>query len=349
VAATRQIDWNIQRSSWSVQNLFQLFVLAALLLFLFNYKGTAGVRRIEQARATRGLHISMFVTGAPPGDSALESGWRYLQIVWPALVFGILISAAVRTSLSRTPLYKLFTRGRIKNQVIAAVAGAPLMLCSCCSAPIFSSVYERTRKAGPALSLTLASPSLNPAALTLSFLVFPLRIASARLAMALILVLAGSTLASWVVPAGVSHLVKEDCVAESGGWLDLLVDYCRSLLYVSVRVLPLLLLGIFASMWLMRCLPGNFGAASGAHAAMIVVIAFFGVLLTLPSFFEIPLALSFLAAGGPAGAAAALLFAGPAINIPSLLVIGRSAGWRLAASVALVVWCIGAVGGLLLG
>jgi uncharacterized protein len=82
---------------------------------------------------------------------------------------------------------------------------------------------------------------------------------------------------------------------------------------------------------------------------MIVVIAFFAVLLTLPSFFEIPLALSFLAAGGPAGAAAALLFAGPAINIPSLLVIGRSAGWKRAASVALVVWCMGAVGGLLLG
>ena len=88
-----------------------------------------------------------------------------------------------------------------------------------------------------------------------------------------------------------------ECGAQS--WLDLLVDYCKSLLYVSVRVLPLLLLGIFASMWIMRPLPSNFGAASGAHAAMIVVIAFFAVLLTLPSFFEIPLALSFLAAGGP--------------------------------------------------
>jgi hypothetical protein len=224
VTASRQIEWKIQRSSWSVQNLFQLFVLAALLLFLLSYKGTAGVKRIEQARATGGLHVSTFVTGALPGASALESGWQYLQIVLPALGFGILLSAAVRTSLSRTPLCKLFTHGRVRDQITGAVAGAPLMLCSCCSAPIFSSIYERTRKAGPALSLTLASPSLNPAALILSFLVFPLRIASARLAMALILVLAGSTLASWVVPTGVLHTVREDCVAESGGWLNLLVD-----------------------------------------------------------------------------------------------------------------------------
>jgi uncharacterized membrane protein YraQ (UPF0718 family) len=43
-----------------------------------------------------------------------------------------------------------------------------------------------------ALALTLASPSLNPAALTLSFLVSPLRIAGARVAMALIMVLLGS-------------------------------------------------------------------------------------------------------------------------------------------------------------
>jgi hypothetical protein len=68
-----------------VFNLFQLFVLAALLL-LSNYKGTAGVKRIEQARATGGLHISMFVAGAPPGDSTFESAWQYLQVVWPALL-----------------------------------------------------------------------------------------------------------------------------------------------------------------------------------------------------------------------------------------------------------------------
>ena len=75
-------------------------------------------------------------------------------------------------------------------------------------------------------------------------------------------------------------------------------------------------------------------AVNGTRISVIVIVALIAVLLTLPSMFEIPLALSVLAAGGPAGAAAALLFAGPAINLPSLLVIGRYSSWKVAAGAA---------------
>jgi uncharacterized membrane protein YraQ (UPF0718 family) len=71
-------------------------------------------------------------------------------------------------------------------------------------------------------------------------------------------------------------------------------------------------------------------------------------ILTLPSLFEIPLALSMLAVGGPAGGAAALLFAGPVTNLPSLLVIGRYSSWKVAAGLAVLVWAIALAGGLLL-
>ncbi len=47
-----------------------------------------------------------------------------------------------------------------------------------------------------------------------------------------------------------------------------------------------------------------------------------------------------LAVGGPAGGAAALLFAGPATNLPSLIVIGRYSSWKVAASLAVLVWGI---------
>jgi len=80
----------------------------------------------------------------------------------------------------------------------------------------------------------------------------------------------------------------------------------------------------------------------------VAIIALFAVMLTLPSLFEIPLALLMLSAGGPAGGAAALLFAGPAINLPSLLVIGRYSSWKVAAGLAVLVWGIALTGGLLL-
>jgi hypothetical protein len=101
-------------------------------------------------------------------------------------------------------------------------------------------------------------------------------------------------------------------------------------------------------MWIMGRLPLT-GAASTHGILAIAAVALFAVLLTLPTLFEIPLALSVLAAGGPAGAAAALLFAGPAINLPSLLVIGRYTSWNVALTLALLVWGIAAGGGFLLG
>ena len=85
----------------------------------------------------------------------------------------------------------------------------------------------------------------------------------------------------------------------------------------------------------------------GTHVLAVVIIALFAVVLTLPSLFEIPLALAILAAGGPVGGAVAVLFAGPAINLPSLLVIGRYSHWKVALGLGAMVWAIAVAGGLL--
>ncbi len=82
---------------------------------------------------------------------------------------------------------------------------------------------------------------------------------------------------------------------------------------------------------------------------IVTVVAAGALLLTLPTFFEIPLALSLLTAGASAGAAVAMLVAGPAINLASLLVIARYSHWKVAALVAAAVWTTAVAGGLLIG
>jgi uncharacterized membrane protein YraQ (UPF0718 family) len=191
------------------------------------------------------------------------------------------------------------------------------MLCSCCAAPMFPAVYQTTRKIASSLALVLAAPSLNPAALALSFMLFPWRIAGMRLAMALLLVLLGSVGVARITRAQIGALPLATATREST-WAGLIADYTKSVAYISLRTVPLLVIGIWASMWIMSRVTLAVSANSGRVLA-IVAIAFLAVLLALPSLFEIPLAVSVLAAGGPAGAAAALLFAGPAINLPSCL------------------------------
>ena len=330
------------------QVVFQILVLALLLGLLANYKGASQVTKIRQVRATGTLHLAALpIDNGKTSSAALINSVAYLRIVWPALVFGVLISAAARTSLWGTPLYKIFDGSKVRDQLAAVLAGAPLMLCSCCAAPIFAAVYQRTRKVAPALGLTLASPSLNPAALTLSFILFPWRIATARLAMALLLVLAGCIVVARIVrpPAPLPALAHRPT---EHTWGRLLTHYAKSVGHISLGTVPPILLGIWISMWVMNRLSFT-GMAEGGRLVAIIAVALFAVLLTLPTFFEIPLALSILAAGGPAGAAAALLFAGPAINLSSLLVIGRYSSWKLAFALAILVWGIAASGGLLLG
>jgi uncharacterized membrane protein YraQ (UPF0718 family) len=326
-----------------------MLFLCLLLVLLINHKGAAGLNKIRQTLAAGRPSVPALPIGVPAaGMTGFRDAVGYVKIVWPALAFGVLISAAVRTSLSRTPFHRLFNGSGVRDQVAGALAGAPLMLCSCCVAPIFPAVYQRTQRLAPALALTLASPSLNPAALTLSFILFPLRIAGARVAMALIMVLLGSAVVAKITRDSALATTPEKDAPQNSTWQGLLTSYANSIVHVSVRTVPLILLGIWASMWIMRRLPPQLGAATGEHVLVVAGIALLATILTLPSLFEIPLALSMLAVGGPAGGAAALLFAGPATNLPSLLVIGRYSSWKVAASLAVLVWGIALTGGLLL-
>jgi uncharacterized membrane protein YraQ (UPF0718 family) len=95
-------------------------------------------------------------------------------------------------------------------------------------------------------------------------------------------------------------------------------------------------------------LPAQTFASVGGRIVIIALAALLSVPVALPSFFEIPLAFSILAAGAPLGAAAAVIFAGPIVNLPSLLVVARHAGWKVSALLACSVWAIAFLGGLAL-
>ena len=77
-------------------------------------------------------------------------------------------------------------------------------------------------------------------------------------------------------------------------------------------------------------------AGSGLTIALVGALA---VLVALPTFFEIPLALALVALGQP-GAGAVMLFAGPIINLPSLLILSRQTSPRLAAALAAGIWVL---------
>ena len=128
---------------------YSAILLALLIAGLIGYKGLSGLSKLQQVRASGSLELRDDILRMNQGTGDLEflrRSVRYLQIVWPALLFGILIAAGVHAFVSPTWFLRGLGAGAVREQVTAVVAGAPMMLCSCCASPVFSAVYGRSRR-----------------------------------------------------------------------------------------------------------------------------------------------------------------------------------------------------------
>jgi uncharacterized protein len=342
---------NIQSetSSNAIQNVVY-YALPTLLIIgaLIAYKSSAALAVIAKVSASgtfapRGNVIPLV---GDSGASVLTRTLNYFLVIWPALFFGILISGAVTTFVPPRLLVRALGKGSLRGQIIAGAAGAPLMLCSCCVAPIFKGVYERSARLGPSLGLMLAAPALNPAALILTFMLFDFKIATTRAAASIAAVLFIGIIADKMF-GGTRVPCELDNVSEALSGQSQLLRFLRSCLQVALRLVPVIVIGVLVSMIIAQWLPAGAFASSDAKFIAVILVATFAVPLALPTFFEIPLAFVLLASGAPVGAALALLIAGPAINLPSLLTITRTTSWKVAAVVAASIWVIAVASGIL--
>jgi uncharacterized membrane protein YraQ (UPF0718 family) len=321
-----------------------LFIVGCLIA----YKTSASLAVIAKVQATGVLkpRFDLIQTGSSSvWLGALGSTVSYFLVVWPALLFGILISGAVRAFISPRWIAGLFGKGSVRPQLVAGLAGAPLMLCSCCVAPVFTSVYERSSRLAPSLAFMLAAPSLNPAALLLTFMLFGAKVGAIRLLLSGAGVFIIGLLAERFIKVKPPVCEIEDYPRTRKG--SVVTAFLRSCFKVAIQTLPLILGGVVISMLVARWLPASGLGSRTAGVIAIMLIALIAVPLAMPTFFEIPLALVVVAAGMPAGAAVAVLIAGPATNLPSLFTIARSTGWKVSALVAAAIWALAVLGGLL--
>lgn len=224
------------------------------------------------------------------------------------------------------------TTTSLRSTFSGAAAGMPLMLCSCCAAPVFEGMYGRTRRLDASLALMLAAPALNPASLVLTFILFPLAVAAGRLAL---------TAAALVGIAAIATLVSQPTTEiperrDSRDQQSLLAGYGESVVHVSLRTVPLIFVGVPIAILIFKQLQGihSFGVANSS--GMLILFLSAVLLLPMPTLFEIPFAYSLLLSGAPSGLVAAVLFIGPAVNLASLLVVARAAGVKTSLLLALL-------------
>jgi len=149
------------------------------------------------------------------------------------------------------------------------------------------------------------------------------------------------TAAVFVGIAGIATLVSQPTIEipeqrASRNQESFITGYAESILHVSLRTVPLILFGIPIAILIFNQLQriNSFGVAN--LAGMLILFLSAVLLLPMPTLFEIPLAYSLLLSGAPFGLITAVLFIGPAVNLPSLLVVARAAGVRSSLMLALL-------------
>lgn len=315
-----------------------LVALATALSALFYYKWSGSLRAWGGVHATGRLAVNPDVLLS---GGRLAATLTYFGKIWPALVYGIVIGSLVRAALPPAWIARSLGRRGWSGALLAGVVATPLMLCSCCVTPIFTGLYERGARLSSSLAVMLGSPGLNLAALALTFALFPLKIAAARAACALAVVFG---LAPLLGRMDVGARAKGACATtEVETPRSFFERFGRSLVYLTLVTVPLIAVGTVAGVFALPHLQhvGELGALTG-----VALVALAAVLVALPTFFEIPIGLLLLHAGLP-GAALAVLVAGPIVNLPSLLVLGRETRPRLALALGASVAIIATAGGLL--
>src|SRR5438132_11828039 len=258
---------------------------------LIAYKSSAALAVIGKVSATGVFKPRSNVIPRVGASDAgvLTRTLNYFLVIWPALLFGILISAAVSTFVSPQWLSRLLGRRSLRSQVFAGLAGAPLMLCSCCAAPIFTGVYERSARLGPSLALMLAAPALNPAALILTFMLFDYKVGLVRLGAGITAVLLTGMIADKLLGITDVSCDKDDWKAAARP-TDF-VHFLRACARVAVRLVPMIIIGVLLSMVIAQFVPAGTYNSSAAKFLAIIVVAAIAVPLALPTFFEIPVPL----------------------------------------------------------
>lgn len=292
---------------------------------------------------------------APSWRAAVDYAVTYGKAIWPAMVAGLLLAAAVEAFLPRRRLLSMFQRHR--GPAVSTVAGGalsmPSMMCTCCAAPVAVSVRARGVPMSSALAYWLGNPVLNPVVLVFMAVVLPWQFVTVRVVTGVLLVFGVTMLVGRL--AGARRTVTDPAVQPEDGSSapdapvnarDAARRFFRTLVRLSAVLIPEYLVVVL----LLGGLRGWLFPAGVAEWGLLAVLLFavVGTLFVIPTAGEIPIIQGLALAGVGLGPVGALILTLPALSLPSMLMVRRAFPGRVIAATGVSVAVLGLVGAGLL-
>lgn len=248
------------------------------------------------------------------------------------LLLGFLFSGILYVFFPRKKIYRFFCKNNFVSVMNAAIMGIPIPLCSCGVIPAGISLYKNGASKGSAVSFLISTPQtgIDSIMLTYSLLGFPFAIIRALIA--LITGLLGGILVNIFEKNNQNQTEKtlEKELNQEKKQLNFR-NFKEMLKYGFVTFLQdlskWLIIGILLATIISVVLPNDFFVSYLSNPSLQMLIVLIGAIpLYVCATGSVPIAAALIATCMSPGAALVFLMAGPATNMATITVIGKTLG-----------------------
>ena len=250
----------------------------------------------------------------------------------PYLLLGFTLAGLMHAFVPRAMYSRYLSGNNFRSVLAAAILGIPLPLCSCGVIPTAMSLRKDGASKGATISFLIATPQTGVDSIIATYSLMGLPFALLRPFVALVTALFGGTFANYVD----RNDDKEDAAAERNCCTkEEKTTFAQKIMtaarYAYIEMMQdigrWLVLGLVVAGMITVFVPESFFSlfADKPLASMLMVLLF-AIPMYLCATGSIPIAVALMLKGLSPGTALVLLMAGPAVNVASLLVIGKVMG-----------------------
>jgi len=327
-----------------------LFFLCLVIAALVYLKWSGAYAKYQAASTSHAMTESLYLTGGSLWQQPFIFTVSYLGDIWWATLLGLLGGGAVMAFFPFGIFRKSLQGEGLKQCLVGTLVATPLMICACCSSLVVPSLRKKGAGIGPSLSFWIASPSLHLGGIAIIATLFSWQAALFRLVLAfgtsvLVAAFIGarascSTQSPPLESADSPTLPPSSSPLFAMRWIETTLRLAGDLLPIAVGAT--LLVGVLKTYLFSSPLP----SLQDASLLQLLTVSLLGTLMMVPTLGEIPLVLGLMQLGLSQSSAVVLLYSLPAVNFPSLLIVGRYLGWKVASGVGIAVTGLGFSGGL---
>ena len=251
----------------------------------------------------------------------------------PYLLLGFTLAGLMHAFVPRAMYSRYLSGNNFRSVLSAAILGIPLPLCSCGVIPTAMSLRKDGASKGATISFLIATPQTGVDSIIATYSLMGLPFALLRPFAALVTALFGGALANRVGKN--DNTEKADaseqccCANEEKTTFSKKIRTAANYAYVEMMqdIGRWLVLGLVVAGLITVFVPDSFFSlfADKPFASMLMVLLF-AIPMYLCATGSIPIAVALMLKGLSPGTALVLLMAGPAVNVASLLVIGKVMG-----------------------